>query len=169
MVVEEQVQWILSFLQGESADIWKENVLENLEEGILEYESVGKSLAAIKKEFGEEEESVKVIESKMLEQGKRIMEEFVQKFKRAARGSRYEERLLIEEFKREMNEMIRRKLMEAERPLTSIEQWYECATNLDRHWRESKREEERTKRKREQGMTLAPKQQELWPQAWPKR
>ena len=145
-------------------------MLEDLEERVLEYESVGKFLAAIKKEFGEEEEeSVEVVKLKKLEQGRRIMEDFVQKFKRAARGSRYEGRLLIEEFRREMNEIIRRKLMNAERPLTSIEQWYECATNLDRHWRESKREEERTKRKREQGMTLAPKQQELWPQAWPKR
>ena len=78
-----------------------------------------------------------------LEQGGRTIEEFVQKFKRATRGSGYEERLLIEEFKSRISGIIRRKLMEAERPLTSIEQWYEHATNLDRHWRESKREEER--------------------------
>jgi len=32
----------------------------------------------------------------------------------AARGSRYERRPLVEEFKREMNRVIRRKLMEAE-------------------------------------------------------
>jgi len=71
------------------------------------------------------------------------MEEFIQEFRRAARGSRYKRRLLIEEFKREMNRMIRRKLMEAERPPTSIEQWYEYATNLDRYWRESRRKEKR--------------------------
>jgi len=53
---------------------------------------------------------------------------------------------LIEEFKREMNRMIRRKLMEVERPPASIEQWYNHATNLDRHWRESRRKEERLKR-----------------------
>jgi len=66
------------------------------------------------------------------------MEEFVQKFKRTAKGNRYEERPLIKELKREMNVMIRRKLMEAKRPSTSIKQWYECATNLNRHWRESR-------------------------------
>ena len=49
------------------------------------------------------------------------MEEFVQEFRRAARESRYRERLLVEEFKRRMNGMIRRKLMEAERPPSSIE------------------------------------------------
>ena len=133
--------------------------MENLKEEMLEYELVEEYLAAIKKEFrGGEEESVKVAELKKLEQGGRIMEEFVQKFKRAVRGSRYKERLLIEEFKRGMNKIIRKKLMETERPPTSIEQWYEHATNLNKHWRESKREEKRIKNKREQRMTLIPKQ-----------
>ena len=108
--------------------------MENLEEEILEYESVGEYLAVIKKEFGGgEEESVKVAELKKLEQEGRIMEEFMQKFKRAVRGSKYKERLLIEEFKRGMNRIIRKKLMETERPPTSIEQWYEHATNLNKH------------------------------------
>jgi len=52
---------------------------------------------------------------------------------------------LIEEFKRGMNRIIRRKLIEAKRPPTSMEQWYKHATNLDRHWRESRREEEKLK------------------------
>jgi len=61
------------------------------------------------------------------------MKEFVQEFKQVARGSRYKERPLVEEFKRRMSEAIRKKLIEAERPSTSIEQWYKCAVNLDRH------------------------------------
>ena len=104
------------------ADIWKKNVLKDLEEGILEYELVGEFLAAIKKEFGEgEEKSVKVAELKKLEQGEKMMEKFVQEFRKVAKGSRYEERPLVEEFKREMNRVIRRKLMKAERSPTSIE------------------------------------------------
>jgi len=43
----------------------------------------------------------------------------------------------VKEFKRGINRVMRRKLIEAERPPTRIEQWYEHATNLDRHWRES--------------------------------
>ena len=137
---------MLSFVQGGLADVWKENVLEDLEERTLKYESVGKFLAAIKKEFGgEEEDSVKVAELKKLEQGERTIEEFVQEFKRAVRGSGYKGRPLVEEFKRGVNGAIRRKLMEAEQPSTSIEQWYKQATNLDRHWRKSRREEERLK------------------------
>jgi len=49
------------------------------------------------------------------------MEEFVQVFKRIARGSGYERRPLVEEFKKGINGGIRRKLMEVENPLTSIE------------------------------------------------
>ena len=95
---------------------------------------MGEFLVAIKKKFGGgEEELVKMAELKRLEQGGRTMEKFIQEFRKVARGSKYKERLLIEEFKRGMNEMIRRKLMEAERPPTSIEQWYKYATNLDRY------------------------------------
>ena len=71
------------------------------------------------------------------------MEEFIQEFRKAVRRSRYERRLLVEEFKRGMSGAIRKRLMEAERSPISIEQWYEHTTNLDRYWRESKREEER--------------------------
>jgi len=45
----------------------------------------------------------------------------VQEFQRAARGSGYEGRVLVKEFKRGMNREIRRKLMEIERPPTNIE------------------------------------------------
>jgi len=41
------------------------------------------------------------------------MKEFIQEFKRAVRGSRYQEKVLVDE----------------------------CATNLDRYWRESRKEE----------------------------
>jgi len=95
--------------------MWKKNVMEELEAGELEYRSVEEFLTNSKKEFGrEEEESVKAVELRKLEQGGRTMEEFVQEFKRVARGSRYEERPLVEEFKRGMNGSIRRKLIEVE-------------------------------------------------------
>jgi len=108
-VVEEQIQWMLSY-----------------------------------EKFGEgDEESTKIVELKKLEQGGKMMEEFVQKFRRAARESGYEKCLLIEEFKWGMNTAIRRKLMEEEYQPSSIEQWQEWAIVLDKNWRESRREEER--------------------------
>jgi len=51
-------------------DIWKENVLEDLEAGEVEYKSAGEFLAEIKKEFsGEDEELVKVAKLKKMKQG----------------------------------------------------------------------------------------------------
>ena len=71
--------------------MWKENVIEELEAGELEYETAEEFLTSLKKEFGgREEKSVKAVELRKLEQGGKTMEEFVQEFKRVARGSRYE-------------------------------------------------------------------------------
>ena len=50
------------------------------------------------------------------------MEEFVQKFRRAARESEYEGRPLIKEFKRGINTTIWWKLIESEYQPSSIEQ-----------------------------------------------
>ena len=80
-------------------------------------------MTSLKKEFGRgEEELVKAAELRKLEQEGKMMEKFVQELKRAARGSGYERRPLVEEFKREMNGGIRRKLMEAENQPASIKQ-----------------------------------------------
>ena len=126
--------------------------MEELENGEMEYESIEEFFTSLKREFGRgEEESVKVAELRKMEQGRKTMEKFIQEFKRAARGSRYEGRPLVEEFKRGMNGGIRRKLMEVENLLVSIEQWYKRVTALDRNWRESRREEEQLRKKEVEG------------------
>ena len=118
-------------------------MLENLEGELLEYENIGEFLADIRKEFGGgDEKSVKVVELRRLEQERKTMEEFVQEFRRVARGSRYKGRPLVEEFKREINATIHQRLMESEWQLGSVEQWYDKPIALNRIWRESKREEE---------------------------
>jgi len=94
-----------------------------LEKRISEYESVGEFLVAIKKEFrGGKKETVKVAELKKLEQGGKMMEEFVQEFRKVARGSGYEGYPLIEEFKRGINTIIRGRLMKVECQPSYIEQ-----------------------------------------------
>ena len=78
VAVEEQIQWILSYVQERLADIWKENTLKDLKAGLLEYKIVGKFLVDIRKEFGERnKELVKVAELKKLEQGNKTIEEFI--------------------------------------------------------------------------------------------
>ena len=173
---------MLSYVQKGLADVWKSKLLEDLESGEVNFKSAGKFLLELKKEFGREnEESVKVVDLKRIEQGGKIIEEFVQEFKRIARGSGYKGRVLIEEFKRGINGVIRRKLMEVKRPSTSIEQWYNCAINLDKYQRESRREKGRLRGRKEGGNQGQKQQMEainnqgrfrlyLFPlQVWPRR
>jgi len=168
--VERQVQWVLSYIQGGLTDVWKENVMEELEAGEVEYESAEEFLTILKKEFGGgEEEVVKAAELRRVEQGGKTMEEYIQEFKRIARDSGYEERPLVEEFKRGMNRGIRRKLMEAENPPASIEQWYRRATALDRNWRESRRKEERLRKKEVGGGKQEQRQSLPQPLVWQRR
>ena len=62
-------------------------------------------LIDLKKEFSSRDnKTMKVMELKKVEQENRMMEKFVQVFRRVARESEYERRLLIEEFKKNMNE-----------------------------------------------------------------
>jgi len=58
----------------------------------------------------------------MIEQGGRICNEYVQEFRKVARESSYEGQPLIEEFKRGLSRMLRRKLAEAETPPSMIEE-----------------------------------------------
>ena len=76
-VVEEQIQQVLLYIQKESVNVWKKNVLKDLGLGNLKYKIVEIFLVDLRKEFGEEdEEAVKVVELKRLEQGNKTMEEF---------------------------------------------------------------------------------------------
>ena len=121
-VVEEQIQQILSYVQGGFADVQKKNILKDLEGGSLEYETAGEFSVDIKKEFGgEDKETVKVAELKIIEQGEKTMEKFIQKFRRVVTGSEYERKLLVEEFKRGINRTIYQKLMKSEWQPISIE------------------------------------------------
>ena len=97
-------------------------MLEDLEGGLLEYENIGEFLADIRKEVNEgDEELVKVAELRRLEQGGKTMKEFIQEFRRAAKESGYEERLLVEEFKREINATICQRFMESEQQPELVE------------------------------------------------
>ena len=58
--------------------MWKENLLEDLKLGEVEFESVGEFLLELRKEFeGEDKESVKVVELRSIEQGGKTIKKFV--------------------------------------------------------------------------------------------
>ena len=76
----------------------------------MEFLIVGEFLANLKQKFGNRDnELVKIVKLKKVKQR------------------------LIEEFKREMNRVIWRKLIEAEYSPRSTEQWYKRVTNLNRN------------------------------------
>jgi len=137
-----KISWVLSYVQGGVAEIWKDNILDEITKGTSAVQTVEELFTKIRQEFGEfDEESWKVEELRILEQGGKTVDEYVQEFKRAARGSGYEGRALVEEFKRGLNGTIRRRLAKAETPPTTITQWQERVVQLDRNMRQSRAEE----------------------------
>ena len=123
----------MSYVQGGIAEAWKDNLLDELAKGESEVESAEQLFAKIRDDFGEtSEEERKIEQLKTIEQGGRTCDEYVQEFKKVARGSGYEGRPLIKEFKRGLNGAIRRKLAEAEEPQTTIGEWQERAVSVVR-------------------------------------
>jgi len=137
-----KISWVLFYVQRGVAEVWKNNILDEIEKGTSEVDTMEELLKKMREEFGEfDEESRKVDELRLLVQGPRTCNEYVQEFKRVARGSGYEGRVLIDEFKRGLNGTIRRKLAEAESPPSTITEWQERAVKLDRNMRQSRAEE----------------------------
>jgi len=87
-------------MQGGIAEAWKNNLLDELAKRESEVESAEQLFTKIRNDFGEtSEEERKIEQLRMIEQGGRTYDKYVQKFKKVARGSGYEGKPLIEEFK----------------------------------------------------------------------
>ena len=120
-VAATQVAWVLLYMQGGIAEAWKDNLLDELAKEESEIESAEQLFTKIRNDFGETlEEKRKIEQLRTIEQGGRTCDEYMQEFKKVARGSGYEGRSLIEEFKQGLNRAIRRKLAEAEELPTTI-------------------------------------------------
>lgn len=118
-----KISQVLSYIQGGIAEIWKDNILDEITNRMLAVQIVEELFAKIRQEFWEfDEESRKVDELRVLEQGEKTMDEYVQEFRKATRRSGYEERALVEEFKRESNRVVQRRLVEAKSSPTTIMQ-----------------------------------------------
>ena len=87
-----QVAWVLSYVQGGVAEAWKDNLLDELAKGESEVESAEQLFTKIRNDFGEtSEEERKIEQLRTIEQAGRTCNEYVQEFKKVARGSGYEE------------------------------------------------------------------------------
>ena len=68
-IVEEQVQWVLSYISKELADVQKKNIMKDLERELLNYEVAGEFLTDLKEEFEEgDKEANKIVKLRRLEQ-----------------------------------------------------------------------------------------------------
>jgi len=80
-----------------------------MEEELVERDGSRKSSVCISRRFlirqfgGRDNKLAKMAEIKIVEQEERMIKEFFQEFKRVARENGYEERTLVEEFKRGIN------------------------------------------------------------------
>ena len=85
---------------GGIAEAWKDNLLDKLAKEESEVDLAEQLFAKIRNNFGEiSEEERKIEQLRTIEQGGRICNKYVQEFKKVARGSSYEGRPLIKEFK----------------------------------------------------------------------
>ena len=132
----DKVGWVLIYVYRGVAEIWKDNLLEELEQETQEFSTAEDLYEKIKREFGEiNEQLIKVDQLQLLEQNNRTYDEYVQEFKKVARGSKYEEHPLQrnskEKFKRGLNRVVRRRLAEAKSLSKMIGEWQERAIKLD--------------------------------------
>ena len=136
-----KIIWVLSYMQGEMVEAWKDNLLNKLSKGKSEVKTAEELFSKTRNKFEETaEEKRKVEQLRTIEQRGRTYNEYVQEFKKIARGSRYKKQPLIEEFKRGLSRRIRRKLVEAKSSLCTIEEQQERVVRLDRNQRQSRAE-----------------------------
>ena len=110
-----KMAWMLSYVQRGVVEAWKNNILDELSQGISEVSTATKLFAKMRNEFEKTaEEEKKTEQLRTIEQESRTHDKYVQEFKKVARESDYERGPLIEKFKRRLNKAIRRKLAEAE-------------------------------------------------------
>jgi len=68
-----QVAWMLSYVQGEVAEAWKDNLLDELAKGESEVETAEQLFSKIRNDFGEtSEEERKIEQLQMIEQERSV-------------------------------------------------------------------------------------------------
>ena len=96
-----KIAQVLLYMQGKVAEAQKDNLLDELAKEKAEVSIVEELFTKMRNKFGETTEEDKKIEAlRTIEQRGRTCDKYVQEFKKVARGSGYEGKPLIEEFKR---------------------------------------------------------------------
>ena len=137
-----KIAWVPSYVQGGIAEVWKDNLLDELLKKESEIEIVEELFSKMKNKFRKTaEEKRKMEQLRTIEQEERTYNEYVQEFKKIARGSRYKKQPLIKKFKRGLSGEIRRKLAKAKSSPYIIEEQQEKLIRLNKNQRQSRAKE----------------------------
>jgi len=102
--------------------------------GESEVETVEELFCKMRNEFGKTKKKERKIEQlRIIEQEGKTYNEYVQEFKKVARESGYKRQPLIEEFKRGLSGVLKRKLAKVKTFPSIIEEWQEKVVRLDRN------------------------------------
>ena len=75
---EKKISWVLTYIQGGMAEVWKKNMLEERRQGVSAVETVEELFTKMREEFSEfDKESRKVDELRLLEQEGRTCNKYV--------------------------------------------------------------------------------------------
>ena len=88
-----------------------------------------------------DKQTTQSLKIRTMQQGDKPADEHVQDFEKAALEASYDGYPLVIEFKRSLNQGLRRRLTELRPGPVTIEQWYDEAIRTDRQWRIAKAEE----------------------------
>lgn len=158
-----QIIWVLSYMQGELAVSFRDNLYDSTG-GNFDGMSIEEFWIDFDANFEDvDKESTQVHSVRTIWMENRTAEEHVAAFKKAAHGSGYTGRPLVDEFKRSLHPRIREKLSNAEKSPKTISEWYSRAIVMDRQWRQTKAEEELYKHPGQMPKQI-PKQQQPRPQ-----
>ena len=82
---------VLSYIQEGVAEVWKDNLLDELSKRESEMEMAEELFSKMRNKFGETaEEERKVEQLRIIEKERRKYDEYVQEFKKIAKESKYE-------------------------------------------------------------------------------
>ncbi|KIL55135.1 hypothetical protein M378DRAFT_91356 [Amanita muscaria Koide BX008] len=134
---QSRINWILSFCTKGAALDWRQSEMElGRVTGRMSFATAAELEDEIQRRFGDTDRvATKIIHLRTIKQGDRIAEEHIQDFRKAAIGSGYEGRALIEEFKQGLNQPLRERIMMSENVPVTIEDWYNKALLFDRNYR----------------------------------
>ncbi|KAG6806541.1 hypothetical protein H0H92_007650, partial [Tricholoma furcatifolium] len=97
------ISWVLFMQEGLAAE-WRDNFIDEMKEGGATFYSLKEFWKLFPSDFGDPDiQSTKILKLRVINQGSKTMDQHVQDFKNAARGSGYTGVPLVEEFKRSTN------------------------------------------------------------------